>query len=109
MNQTLIVARMAPGDAQEVARIFADSDRTELPGLVGVKRRSLFRFHDLYFHLIESRESLGGLTPEIRRHPLFQQVNSELEHFIEPYDPQTWRRPADAMAARFYMWQSADA
>lgn len=109
MNQTLIVARMAPDDAQNVARIFAESDSTELPGLVGVKRRSLFRFHDLYFHLIESREPLGGLAPEIRRHPLFQQVNSELEQFIEPYDPQTWREPADAMAARFYTWRSADA
>ncbi|MGW2240362.1 TcmI family type II polyketide cyclase, partial [Streptomyces sp. NPDC001759] len=40
MHQALIVARMAPGSAPDIAKIFAESDRGELPHLVGVVRRS---------------------------------------------------------------------
>ncbi|MGW2439128.1 TcmI family type II polyketide cyclase, partial [Streptomyces goshikiensis] len=44
MHQALIVARMAPGSAPDIAGLFADSDAGELPGLIGVRRRSLFQF-----------------------------------------------------------------
>ncbi|MEU4242854.1 TcmI family type II polyketide cyclase [Actinoplanes sp. NPDC026619] len=26
--------------------------------------------------------------------------------YVHPFDPQTWRSPADAMAGRFYSWQA---
>lgn len=104
MHQTLIVARMRPGRAEQVADVFARSDATDLPGMLGVSRRSLFRFHDLYFHLVESTADLRPDLAEVRRHPLFQQINTELEEHIEAYDPETWRTPNDAMAERFYLW-----
>ncbi len=53
MHRALIVARMAPGSAPDIAELFADSDAGELPELVGVTRRSLFQFGDVYMHLIE--------------------------------------------------------
>jgi cyclase len=103
MHHTLIVARLQPGHHDEVAAVFAESDQTALPHLVGVRGRSLFAFHDLYFHLIESevdpREALGS----VRDHPLFVDVNTKLQPHIRPYDPG-WRRPEDAMARQFYRW-----
>ena len=72
MHYTLIVARMAPEDRQRVHDIWAESDATELPYLVGVTHRRLFQFHGLYFQLIGSEEPIGRRIEEVRRHPLFQ-------------------------------------
>lgn len=104
-DRTLIVARMAPTDAEAVAAAFAESDATELPHRIGVRRRTLFRFHDLYFHLIESDGDIGARLREHRNHPLFTQVDSALARHIRPYDPN-WRQPSDAMAAPFYRWSA---
>ena len=103
-QRTLIVARMNPADAPAVAEIFAESDAGELPHLIGVRRRDLFHFHGLYFHLIETDGEIGKTLSPMRDHPLFVDVNSKLEKYIEAYDPQTWRGPRDAMATSFYTW-----
>src|SRR5215212_7457579 len=44
MHRTLIVARLDPERQPDVAQIFADSDATELPHMIGVNRRTLFGF-----------------------------------------------------------------
>lgn len=110
MHSTLIVARMAPDGADDVAKIFTDFDRTEMPDLMGTRRRQLFSYQGLYFHLQDfdsadtgsdsGRERIEGA----KTHPLFIDVSAKLKKFIEAYDPQTWRSPADAMATRFYHW-----
>ena len=51
--------RMKPGAAPGIAEVFADSDRGELPHLIGVSGRSLFQFGDVYLHLIEADEPPG--------------------------------------------------
>ncbi|MGJ6967140.1 TcmI family type II polyketide cyclase [Streptosporangium sp. G11] len=107
MRRTLIVARMNPGDADTVARIFADSDTTELPGLVGVTRRTLFRFHDLYFHLAEAETDVASRVDDVRRHHLFKDVSDRLAPYVLPYDP-SWRGPRDAMATPFYEWEEGE-
>lgn len=106
MHYTLIVARMAPEDEQRVAGIWAESDATELPHLIGVEQRRLFRFHGLYFQLIGSRGELGPRIEDMRGHPLFRDVNERLRPHIGAYDPGTWRGPADAMAKEFYSWSA---
>ncbi|GAA3501771.1 TcmI family type II polyketide cyclase [Streptomyces prasinosporus] len=103
MHRTLIVARMNLADAEGVASVFADSDSTELPHLVGVSRRTLFAFHDLYFHLVEADEDIAPNLYEARSHPLYQDINTRLGRFVSPYDPG-WREPRDAMAVPFYSW-----
>jgi cyclase len=105
-SQTLIVARMREQDAARVAAIFAESDAGALPKLLGVRSRSLFRFHDVYLHLIESDEDVRPQLAQIRQDPLFQDVNSKLADLVLPYDPATWAGPEDAMAERFYHWRS---
>ncbi len=105
MHHALIVARMAPGAAPDIAGIFEESDRGELPHLVGVRRRSLFQFGDVYLHLIESEQDPGPAIAKVSGHPQFQDISTRLTPFVSAYDPATWRSPKDAMARRFYLWE----
>jgi cyclase len=106
LHRKLIVARMDPADAKEVADIFAKSDTTELPKMLGITRRALFRFHGVYLHLFESEQEISPLLAGVREHPLFTDVNTQLARYISPYDPATWRGPNDAMADEFYSWRA---
>ncbi|WP_418955275.1 TcmI family type II polyketide cyclase [Streptomyces tritici] len=105
MHHTLIVARMAPGSAPAIADVFAESDRGELPHLVGVDRRSLFQFGDVYLHLIEAQQDPGPAIAKLAGHPEFRGVSDRLAAYVSAYDPQTWRSPKDAMAQCFYRWE----
>jgi cyclase len=105
VHSTLIVARMAPDAQPAVSRLFDRFDRTEMPHLMGTRRRQLFSYQGLYFHLQDFDADDGGSAIEqARTHPLFIAISADLKPFIDPYDPQTWRSPADAMATRFYHW-----
>jgi cyclase len=102
--QNLIVARLDAAHTGRVAQLFAESDHTELPDLVGVTRRTLFTFHDLYFHLVEADGDVGDRLGAVRGHPLFQELNDALANYVEPYHPG-WREPRDALAVPFYQWR----
>ncbi|NLU79746.1 TcmI family type II polyketide cyclase [Micromonospora sp. HNM0581] len=101
MDRTLIVAKVVPTAESAVAGIFAESDTTELPRLVGVRHRSLYRLHDLYLHLVETDSAGDDAVEAVRRHPEFVRVSSRLSPYISPYLPD-WRSPRDAMARCFY-------
>jgi putative monooxygenase len=105
VHRTLIVARMAPAEADEVARIFADSDATELPYLIGISRRTLFRFHDLYLHLVEADQDITPSLYQARSHSLYADISQQLSRHVRPYNPN-WREPKDAMAIPFYVWEA---
>jgi hypothetical protein len=105
MHQTLIVARMDPADADAVAGLFAESDATELPHLIGVTRRTLFRFHGLYFHLVQAEDDIKERLYAARSHPLYGDLNTRLNKHMTPFDPN-WKEPKDAMATPFYQWHS---
>lgn len=104
MHQTLIVARMDPVTAPAVADVFAASDATGLPEMIGVSRRVLFSFHDLYFHLVQAEEDITEPLYRARGHELFRDINTKLGQYISPYDPG-WKEPRDAMANPFYTWE----
>ncbi|AJT68431.1 TcmI family type II polyketide cyclase [Streptomyces sp. BHT-5-2] len=107
MHSTLIVARMEPGASQDVSRLFASFDGTEMPHLMGTRRRQLFSYRGLYFHLQDFESDNGGeRIEEAKSDPRFVRISEDLKPFIEAYDPATWRSPADAMATRFYHWQA---
>lgn len=103
MHRTLIVARLKPDRAGDIADIFEKSDATDLPHMVGVGRRTLFRFHELYFHLVEADEDITPNLYKARSHPLYDDINTRLAECVEPYDPD-WKEPKDAMARPFYVW-----
>ena len=108
MHSTLIVARMAPDSAEHVAGLFDAFDRTAMPGRMGTRRRQLFAYRGLYFHLQDFDADNGGqLIEAAKTDPRFVRISDDLKPFIEAYDPATWRSPADAMATRFYDWEAS--
>ena len=107
MHRTLIVARMDPQDASDIAHVFAESDATDLPHMIGVSRRTLYTFHRLYFHLVEADKDVSPNLYRARTHPLYNDINTKLGQFISPYDPN-WQEPKDAMATPFYSWSPAE-
>ncbi|WP_407564729.1 TcmI family type II polyketide cyclase [Streptomyces sp. 184] len=107
MHSTLIVARMATSAGDDVARLFTDFDATDMPHRMGTRRRQLFAFRGLYFHLQDFDSDDGGERIEgAKDDPRFVRISEDLKPHIEAYDPATWRSPADAMARRFYSWEA---
>ena len=107
MYSTLIVARMKPQSSEAVAKIFGEFDETEMPHRMGTRRRELFNYHGLYFHLQDfTGEDGDNRIEEAKTDLRFIKISDALRSHIEAYDPQTWRSPADAMATRFYHWEA---
>ena len=106
VKRGLIVAKIKPGSEEAVAEIFAESDSTELPHQAGVVHRSLWVMDDIYIHLVETRDDFDEAVDGIRDHELFRDISKKLEPHIQPYDPETWKSPKDAMAREFYHWDS---
>ena len=107
MHSTLIVARMDLASSTQVADLFAEFDGGEMPRLMGTRRRQLFSYRGLYFHLQDFDTSDGGERIEqAKADPRFVRISADLKPHIEAYDPLTWRSPADAMATRFYSWSA---
>ena len=103
-DRSLIVARLNPGGAAEITRLFAESDRTELPRVLGVRRRHLFTFNDLYFHYVEFAGDRHDALRAAADRTDYKELSAALQPFVTAYDPATWRSPADAMATEFYRW-----
>lgn len=108
VKRGVIVAKIKPGSEDEVARIFAESDATELPDIVGVRHRSLWVLGDIYIHLVETDEDFATKVDDVRNHELFQDISRKLDPYIQPYDPETWRSPRDAQARQFYGWEPGE-
>jgi cyclase len=103
MYRSLIIARIRPGSERQVADVFAESDRTDLPYRVGVRRRELYVLGDCYVHVVETSRPAEPALAEAARLPGFQEVSERLRPFVEPYLP-TWQGPRDAVARRIYSW-----
>jgi cyclase len=108
LNTTLIVAKMLQESSDDVAKLFNHFDQTGMPQLMGTRRRQLFYYKGLYFHLQDFEDGHGGAAlEEHRNHPLFVGISHDLRPYIEPYDPN-WKSPSDAMATRFYQWEASE-
>ncbi len=105
VKRGLIIAKIKPGSEEKVAEIFAESDRTELPKITGVRHRSLFVLEDIYVHLVETEDDFDSAVAGVRNHELFRDISKKLEPYIQPYNPVTWRSPKDATAREFYSWE----
>jgi cyclase len=108
VKRGVIVAKIKPGSEEAVAKLFAESDESELPKLAGVRHRSLFVLDDVYIHLVELDDDFADTVDEVRDHPLFKDISRRLDEYITPYDPETWKSPKDAQAREFYSWDPPD-
>jgi cyclase len=107
--QSVILARLERGREDEVAEIFGRSDTTGLPGLAGVTSRHLYVLEDVYVHVVETESPFGPVLGRISDHPEFRRICEDLEPFVTPLFPETWRSPRDAGARCFYRWSAAGA
>ncbi|WP_394832268.1 TcmI family type II polyketide cyclase [Pendulispora rubella] len=108
MHSTLIVARMEPHWSTNVVQLFRDFDLTDMPHRMGTRRRQLFSYKGLYFHLQDFDTDNGGeLIERAKSDARFVNISTDLKPFIQAYDPATWRSPIDAMATRFYNWEAS--
>ncbi len=105
MHRSLIIAKITPGGEEDVARIFAESDATELPRIASVTHRSLFSLGDLYAHFIETVYDGRQVLENVRGHEEFDRITNRLRPHIQPYLP-TWRTPLDSLARCFYTYDS---
>jgi cyclase len=107
MYSTLIVARMRPDAGQAVAELFGEFDAGDMPHRMGTRRRQLFSYRGLYFHLQDFDAEDGGQRIETAKtDPRFVRISEDLKPHITAYDPETWRSPQDAMAECFYRWSA---
>jgi cyclase len=108
MHSTLIVARLRADSTEQVAKLFTAFDETDLPHRMGTRRRQLFGYRGLYFHLQDFDADNGGeLIERAKTDERFIRISEDLKPYIQAYDPATWRSPADAMATRFYAWEAS--
>lgn len=105
--RALMVMKMDPAHADTVAELFAKHDEGDMPRVVGISRRTLFRHHDLYMHLLEADTDVLSKLYAARSRPDFQDVNAELSNYLQRYVPEGWQELRDSMATPFYTW-SAD-
>src|SRR3954467_4654941 len=99
-----ISAKIKPGSEEAVAKLFAESDESDLPRLAGVRHRSLFVLDAVYVHYVETDDDFAEAVDQVRDHPLFREISRKLDDYITPYDPETWQSPKDAQAREFYSW-----
>ena len=105
VKRGLIVARIKAGAEEDVAKLFAESDETDLPKIAGVRHRSLYVLDDIYIHLVELDDDFSETVDDVRDHELFRDISRKLDAYITPYDPETWKSPKDAQARCFYTWE----
>ena len=106
VKRGVIVAKIKPGSEEAVAKIFEESDQTELPRQAGVRHRSLWVLDDLYIHYLETDDQFAEAVDAIKDNPLFKDISRKLDDHITPYNPETWKSPKDAQARQFYTWES---
>ncbi|WP_160160836.1 TcmI family type II polyketide cyclase [Actinomadura sp. K4S16] len=102
-HRAVMVRKIAPGARDAVAAAFREHDRTDLPRRIGVARRTLLTYHDLYIHLVEGDASFKDALYAAADEPLFREIDARLATLLVPYDKD---RPAmrQAQAEEFYHW-----
>ena len=102
--RALMVMRMDPGHADAVAELFAEHDKGDMPYVVGISRRTLFRYQDLYMHLLEADADVFDKLLAARARTDFQEVNRRLSAYLERYAPDRMSELQDSKATPFYTW-----
>ncbi|WP_168220974.1 TcmI family type II polyketide cyclase [Actinomadura sp. WMMA1423] len=102
-HRALMVRKIAPGARDAVAAAFREHDRTDLPRRIGVTRRTLLTYHDLYIHLVEGDASFEDALYAAAGDPLFREIDARLATLLVPYDEEC-PSMRQARAEEFYHW-----
>ena len=110
LHSTVIVNRVASAVIPEVARLFGELDATDFPFTMGTRRRQLFEYGGVYFHIQDFELENGyALIDQAWKEadPRFIKICEELDPLVKKYDPDSWRSTADQVATRFYRWEAS--
>ncbi|MEV8070543.1 TcmI family type II polyketide cyclase [Streptomyces sp. NPDC085995] len=110
MRSMMTISKMDRNSVPEVSKLFAEFDSTEIPGLIGLRRRQLFLHQDVQIHLYDFAEKSDQAALEkAKADPRMARLSVDLHPFVTPYEPETWNSPADSAAVFFYGWESDQA
>ncbi|MBT2206907.1 MULTISPECIES: TcmI family type II polyketide cyclase [Actinomadura] len=98
----IIVNKQLREHIPEVARLFAESDATDIPQSMGTLRRQIYLWRGVYLHIQDfsdsnSIEAISKVWTD--GDPRFLQLVDDLTRIIPPYDPNS-----HSLATRFYHW-----
>jgi cyclase len=108
MHSYLIVERMDPESIDYVAQRFAEFDASEVPHLMGTRRRELFAHQGLYLHLQQFDAPVGAEV--FRRawaHPRFASLRADIGPLFGRTAREPWGAVNDCTATRFYRWEAS--
>ncbi|WBO69777.1 TcmI family type II polyketide cyclase (plasmid) [Streptomyces camelliae] len=110
MHSTVIVNRVADEVIPEVTRLFGELDATDFPYRMGTRRRQLFSYHGVYFHIQDFLSENGTAVIDQawkEADPRFVKICADLDPLVKKYAPERWRSTADQIATRFYLWEAS--
>ncbi len=111
LHSTVIVNRVADEVIPEVARLFGELDSTDFPYRMGTRRRQLFSYQGVYFHIQDFPSENGTAVIDQawkEADPRFVKVCADLDPLVKKYAPDRWRSTADQIATRVYHWEAAE-
>jgi hypothetical protein len=111
LHSTVIVNRVADEVVPEVARLFGELDATDFPYRMGTRRRQLFSYQGVYFHIQDFPSENGTAVIDQawkEADPRFVKICADLDPLVKKYAPERWRSTADQIATRFYHWEAAE-
>ncbi|WP_053700559.1 TcmI family type II polyketide cyclase [Streptomyces sp. NRRL F-5755] len=106
MRSMVTVSKMDLHHSWKVTQLFHEFDSTEIPGLIGLRRRQLFIHQNIQIHLYDFAEKSDQIALEkVKSDPRMARLSVDLQPFVTPYEPETWNSPADSAASCFYCWE----
>ncbi|WP_158754627.1 TcmI family type II polyketide cyclase [Streptomyces sp. NRRL F-2580] len=106
MRTMVTVAKMDQNSIPEVSKLFAEFDSTEIPNMIGLRRRQLFIHDDIQIHLYDFAEKSDQAALEkVKTDPRMGRLAIDMKVFVTPYEPETWNSPADSTAFCFHDWE----
>ena len=98
----MIVGRYQAGSEDAIVQAFKKSDETELPQLLGVRSRHVWVLGDIYLHFVEGAASLPTVLKVYASHPLFKEIKTELDQYVQPLSPDLY----PGVAKEIYRWRN---
>lgn len=110
LYSTVIVNRVQDAVIPDVARLFGELDETDFPHRMGTRRRQIFSYHGVYFHIQDFESQNGNSVIDQawkEADPRFVKICADLDPLVQKYAPEKWRSIDDQIADRFYHWETS--
>ena len=109
MHSVVFVGVLTEGATPKVATLFSEFDSSELPALIGLRRRPMYSYYDLHINVLDfSQEPDAARIEALKGDPRVERHVRRLNDLVAPLRPEGWRDVADSAASPFYLWGQDD-